>query len=185
MFLVFFITIFSFFSCNDDSVKKQKKNDYPPAGKTIKDSKIVTINKPQNIGGTKYSYNNLNFYLDSSFTQKDDKNYFGEHGINITIDKDATSLSLKDYSLFVFNTIQKEYPRFTLFAEENIFLNSMNSFKTTYILDKVKYLIQIESVLLKSSGEVYIFTITGKKQDIEESRDKIDNIFSTLEIEKI
>ncbi|MBN2694990.1 hypothetical protein JXR93_10030 [bacterium] len=186
LFFTFFFSILILSSCDKIKDSSQKTiNQAPPAGKTQKDTKIVSINRPKNIDGTKYSFKNLTFYLDNSFIKKDEKNYFGEQGINISIDIDSTSLSAKDYSEFVFNTIQKEYPRYVLFEEESFILNGVNSFKVTHIFDKIKYLIQQETIIIPNNSDIYIFTITGKKQDIEQNKDKINLIFSTIEIQNI
>lgn len=176
--IIFFIIVFLTFSCSNGDKKEPIKKELKKEIKKIpKDRELKKQNKYE---VKQIKDLNIELEIPGDFKSKDNI-FFMNNGINISFDKDKINddFSLHKYSNKVFKDIKKDNSDIIL-DEEKVIINSKKALLLKYILDRKKYFVIIKSVLIQNKNNIIIVNITGKKKDMENYEEMIDNILSSV-----
>ncbi len=150
------------------------------------DSTLKNLKKlktEDNFNATEYTYQELSVKIPENFKKKEKNIFFEENGTNLSIIKETSNLSLKDYIKNNYKKLKEDYSN-TIKEEEDLNINNMPAKHVKYIVDRKKYLIQIETILIKKEPYIYSLIISGKKKHIDPISKTINNIFSTIKIKE-
>jgi len=173
------LVILSFFSCQKDKTKVNKKT---PKSTTINKKELRTLIQDTNFKGLDYSLNDLSLIIPANFKRKNEKLFFEENGTNLSLEKDNLGkLSVHDYILQNYKILKEDFSN-TIKEEEDIIINKKEVKYIKFIIDRKKYFIQIETVIIKDKKDTYIITISGKKHYMELLSKTINNIFSSIKL---
>ena len=175
------IIVLQIVSCQKDNPKKTVSK------KPVKQTKIISedikkIKTDKNFNASEYQYENISIKLPENFKRKESNLFFQENGTNLSIKKDYTNTSLDKYIKENYKKLKSEFSN-TIKEEEEVNINNQLFKRVKYVIDRKKYLIQIESILIKKDNTIYIVNISGKKKHIDSLTQTINNIFSTITIE--
>ena len=173
------LIILSFYSCNKEKSKEVKKT---PKKNLVKEVELRALLKDTNYQGLDYSFEEMELVIPASFKKKSNKLFFEENGTNLSLEKDSLGdLSIKDYVLQNYKALKKDFSN-TIKEEESILINGLTAKYIKFIIDRKKYFIQIETIIIKNKNNIYIATISGKKHYMELLSKTINNIFSSIKL---
>ncbi len=178
------ITSFLTISCNKENTSVNSKAT-SSTKKTIplpKNLKIIKID--ESFKAPEYTYQNLSLSIPEDFKKKEETIFFQENGTNLSIAKELTQSSIDDYIKKNYKKLKTDYSN-TIKEEENLNINNNLAKHVKYIIDRKKYLIQIETILIKKDNYMYIIIVSGKKKHIDVLSNTINNIFATIKIKDI
>jgi len=178
-----------FYSCSKDD--KQKSNKENPEISSHSNNSASLNERPKKLlrslitentyKGNTHNFENLSLILPQNFKMKNTKLFFEENGTNLSIEKDYISGSIHDYIIKNYKNLKKDYSN-TIKEEEELYISKHLAKHVKYIIDRKKFFIQIESILIKDNNDLYIITISGKKRHMDILFKTINNIFSTIKI---
>ena len=182
-YILIIITILSFYSCQKDSSQKDKKSKETIKKNIVVKKDLRTLITEENFKGNKYTFNNLSIIIPNTFKKKNEALFFEENGTNLSFAKDKLNTSVHDYIERNFDILKNDF--FNIIKEEEkVLINEKIVRYVKYIIDRKKFFIQIESILINYEGEIYIVTISGKKKHINVLSKTINNMFSTIKLNK-
>jgi hypothetical protein len=180
-YILLIIALFLITSCNKKEISKKVTNPLLPKKEKniLKDLKRITTDK--NFNAIDYEYKELTLKIPETFKKKEENIFFEEDGTNLSIIKIRTLKHIDDYIKDNYQKLKSDYSN-TIKEEENININNQFTKHIKYIIDRKKYLIQIETVLIPKNKYIYAVIISGKKKHIDLLLNTINNIFSTIKI---
>lgn len=164
-------------STNPSPILSPKKTSFIPKN-------LKTIETDKSFKAPNYSYQDLSLNIPEDFKKKGENIFFQENGTNLSIAKEQTKNSIDDYIKNNYKKLKADYSN-TIKEEENLNINNNLAKHIKYIVDRKKYLIEIETILIKKNDNMYIIIISGKKKHIDSLSNTINNIFSTIKIKVI
>jgi hypothetical protein len=184
--LLSFIVLFTA-SCQKDAknpknnmIKKENKKN-----ELIKKKNLRILKTGDNFIGTINNYDSLEIKIPDDFKKKKDYIFFQENGINLSLGKDfiKSTTNIDDYIKENYDALKNDFSN-TIKEEEEVLINNHIVKYIKYIIDRKKYLIQVETILLRSGNSIYTVVISGKKKHIDLLSEKINDIFSTIKIKE-
>ena len=170
-------------SSKEASLKNSNSNKKKKIEKTIKKA-LPKLETTDDFKGKIYTYHDLTIEIPDNFKEKDKGIFFEEEGTNLQIKRALIKGDLKEYIDKNFKKLKSDYSE-TIKEEKDYEINGKNAKSVKYIIDRKKYLIQIESLLITNDGITYIINISGKKNHMDNMKKTVLNIFSTVKFNKV
>ena len=177
------LTLLSFLVVSCSSKKEEVK-------KVEKKKVVKKVVKPKyraltsfDYDGNSFTYEKISLKIPLLFTEKENKTFFMDNGINITFSHDQIEGKVEEYVKEVYTRLKKEYVKI-IKDPETILINNKEATLMKYVLDRQKYFVEIYSVIIQDKKDIYIVNISGKKKDMVKNNALLMGIFNTIKLNK-
>ena len=180
-FMKYFVFIVLFFLLACSEAKNKPKENKKVTLKKKPEISLPKLISTKKIDGREYKYHSLSMTISKKFKEKDKNLFFSENGTNLTIKAFLLPENIEEYINKNFAKLKSDYSE-TIDELNRYNINGKKAYYVKHIIDRKKYLIQIESVLIKDKSLLYAVNIAGKKTDIEKLGDEIKAMFASIKI---